>query len=63
MFLYQPDSEDGEVTVIADLAAESISTFGEDNEGELYLADIRGKVYRIKEIPGCPPGPRWMPDR
>lgn len=24
-----------------------ISTFGEDSEGELYLADLRGSVYRI----------------
>ncbi len=46
LFLYDKETAEP-VTVRTDLPPNSISTFGEGNDGALYVADFRGKVYEI----------------
>ncbi|WP_116105363.1 PQQ-dependent sugar dehydrogenase [Lewinella sp. IMCC34191] len=49
LFLYPADSDAGadDIIVYDDLAAEKISTFGEGVNGELYVADISGRIYLV----------------
>ncbi|MDZ4339377.1 MAG: hypothetical protein U1B94_04070, partial [candidate division NC10 bacterium] len=32
-----------------------ISSFGEDEAGEVYVVDHRGSIFRIREAAGAPP--------
>lgn len=47
-----PDGNGGfTTTVLANLSAYEYSTFGEDKEGELYVAALgAGKIYKIREL-------------
>ncbi|PPK86282.1 putative secreted protein (Por secretion system target) [Neolewinella xylanilytica] len=47
LFLYPTDVEEPEIIVYDDLATTAISTFGEGADGELYVADFGGTIYRV----------------
>lgn len=37
--------------------------FGEDNDGEVYLVDINGTIYKLAAETGAPPPPSTFPDK
>ena len=50
IFLFPTEEEDADresIIVYDNLAPSQVSTFGEGNDGGLYVADLGGKIYRI----------------
>ncbi|WP_116124603.1 PQQ-dependent sugar dehydrogenase [Lewinella sp. IMCC34183] len=54
IFLYDSTSTDVLDVVYNDLPAKNVSTFGEGNDGTLYVADFSGEVYELTSDSGLP---------
>ena len=50
LYLYRPEVEGAEsIQVVEDTPLNNVSSFAQDGEGEMYVSDYGGQVYRIRK--------------